>query len=120
MNIRQHRNLCVVVGICVTVSACAANPKKTIFNPDNPTMESLLGANSARNARITTEKVSQADAIAHNGSSYPNQNVFKELDNPTLFLYVEPHVTKSGTYIPGLTIPLKLYEQVEFALPGEL
>ena len=60
------------------------------------------------------------ESLAHNGSINPDQNVFRELDNPTLFLYIEAHVTAQQTYIPGMTVPFKRYREVEFALPGEL
>lgn len=102
------------------LGGCGGNPKRTIFNESNPSMESLLAINQSSKIAFTKAPVSRSDAIAHSGTLHPNQNVFRELENPTLFLYIEPHVTKSGTYIPGMTVPYKLYNQVEFALPGEL
>ena len=102
------------------VSACGANPKRTIFNPANPTMESILAVKGSSVSTYSHTPIERGDAIAHNGTLHPQQNVFRELDNPTLFITIEPHVTKSGTYIPGMTVPYKLYKQVEFALPGEL
>jgi len=101
------------------LAACGGNPQRTIFNDANPSMESLLAVNASQSINHSREPVTRSEAIAHNGTTYPNQNVFRELENPTLILYIEPHVTRSGTYIPGMTVPYKLYQQVEFALPGE-
>ncbi len=110
----------IVLLLIAALSGCAGNPKRTIFNDANPSMESILAVNQSSNVTFSKARVSRGEAIAHNGSRHPNQNVFRELENPTLFLYIEPHVTNSGTYIPGMTVPYKLYKQVEFALPGEL
>lgn len=102
------------------LTGCGANPKKEIFNPENPTMESILLGNDASVSTYSYRAHSRDEAVAHNGTVNPNQILFRELDNPTLFLYIEPHVTAQQTYIPGMTVPLKRYREVEFALPGEL
>ena len=121
MNRIKQRHLAGLLLIGVPLlTACGGNPKRTIFNASNPSMESILAVNQSSSVAFTKQPVSRSEAIAHNGTLHPNQNVFRELENPTLFLYIEPHVTKSGTYIPGMTVPYKLYQQVEFALPGEL
>jgi len=113
------------IAISISISAgllsgCGGNPKPTIFNDANPSMESLLAINQSSKVAFPQASVTRSEAIAHSSTVHPNQNVFRELENPTLFLYIEPHVTQSGTYIPGMTVPYKLYQQVEFALPGEL
>jgi len=104
----------------VLLTACGTNAKQAIFNPTNPSMESILASSRSSDLEFSAVAATRSEAIAHSGTLHPHQNVFRELENPTLFLYIEPHVTQSGTYIPGMTVPFKLYQQVEFALPGEL
>jgi len=106
--------------LTVLVSGCGSNPKKVIFDKDNPTMESILQGNTKGSLTYTDKAHGREESLAHNSTNHLNQNVFRELDNPTLFLYIEPHVTKGGTYLPGMTVPYKQYNKVEFALPGEL
>ena len=112
-------NKLLLVGVCLmAVAGCTRAPHKAIFT-DGPTMESVLG-NANRQTMIYTKMPhSREESIAYNSEYQPLKNVFKELENPTLELYVEPHVTDKDSYIPGFVIPFKLYEQVEFALPGE-
>ncbi len=45
---------------------------------------------------------------------------FARLANPTLILYVFPHLGADNQYpIPGYSTAFPLYEQVYYALPGE-
>jgi integrating conjugative element protein (TIGR03752 family) len=44
---------------------------------------------------------------------------FPRLPNPTLVLYVYPHLTAEGHPVPGYATSFPLYEGVEYALPGE-
>lgn len=110
----------LVVLIAIFISGCGSTPKGVIFDKDNPTMESILQGNTKGSLTFTDKAHDRDESFAHNGTAHPNQNVFRELDNPTLFLYIEPHVTNAGTYLPGMTVPYKQYNKVEFALPGEL
>jgi len=111
--------------ICIgalLLNGCSANPKKTIFSEDSPTMESiLLGGSygSHHQVQFTKEQTSERELKDHNSSINGHKNVFAELNNPTLLLYIEPHKTAGGSFIPGFTVPLKMYDRVQFALPGE-
>lgn len=106
--------------LAVLISGCGSTPKSVIFDKNSPTMESILQGNAKGSLTFSDKVHGRSESLAHNGTVNTNQNVFRELDNPTLFLYIEPHVTKGGTYLPGMTVPYKQYSKVEFALPGEL
>lgn len=106
--------------LTVLIGGCGSTPKSVIFDKDSPTMESILQGNAKGKLTFSEKAHGRGESLAHNGTVNANQNVFRELDNPTLFLYIEPHVTKGGTYLPGMTVPYKQYNKVEFALPGEL
>lgn len=47
------------------------------------------------------------------------QALFPKLPNPSLVLYVFPHLTASGQPVPGYATSFTLYEKTEYALPGE-
>ena len=113
------RIICTVL-LTVIMSGCSSTPRSVIFDKNSPTMESILQGNAKGSLTFSDKAHSRRESLAHNGTVNNNQNVFRELDNPTLFLYIEPHVTKGGTYLPGMTVPYKQYNRVEFALPGEL
>lgn len=44
---------------------------------------------------------------------------FSRLPNPTLVMYVYPHLSGQGYPVPGYATHFTLYETVEYALPGE-
>jgi conjugative transfer region lipoprotein (TIGR03751 family) len=47
--------------------------------------------------------------------------VFPRLPNPTLVMYVFPHLSgKKRTPVPGYVTTFPFYERVEYALPGEI
>jgi conjugative transfer region lipoprotein (TIGR03751 family) len=45
---------------------------------------------------------------------------FPRLPNPTLVLYVFPHLTAEGLPVPGYATAFDVYPSAPFALPGEL
>ena len=48
------------------------------------------------------------------------RQLFPRLPNPTLVLYVFPHLTPDGLPVPGYATAFDLYPSAPFALPGEL
>ena len=47
--------------------------------------------------------------------------LFPRLPNPTLVMYVFPHLAgETRAPVPGYTTAFPMYEQVEYALPGEV
>lgn len=49
------------------------------------------------------------------------QAQFRHLPNPTLYMFVAPHLTTNdGVPIPGYLTEFKLYTQDHYALPGEI
>ena len=46
--------------------------------------------------------------------------LFPRLPNPTLIMFVYPHLTEQGTPVPGYATQFEMYERSEYALPGEV
>ena len=47
-------------------------------------------------------------------------NLFPMLPNPTLVMYVDPHLSEAGYPVPGYATAFTLYDRPRFALPGEV
>ena len=45
---------------------------------------------------------------------------FPRLPNPTLIMYIFPHLSAEGTPVPGYSTMFPLYEKPHYALPGEI
>ncbi len=45
---------------------------------------------------------------------------FPRLPNPTIVMFVFPHLSAERTPVPGYSTMFQLYSNVEYALPGEL
>lgn len=45
---------------------------------------------------------------------------FPRLPNPTIIMYIFPHLSLEDTPVPGYSTMFQMYESVEYALPGEI
>ena len=45
--------------------------------------------------------------------------LFPRLPNPTLIMYIDPHLTQSSHPVPGYSTAFPMYETDQYALPGE-
>jgi conjugative transfer region lipoprotein (TIGR03751 family) len=45
--------------------------------------------------------------------------LFPLLPNPQLVLFVYPHLSPKGHPVPGYSVPFRMYEKDEYAMPGE-
>lgn len=45
--------------------------------------------------------------------------LFPRLPNPTLVMFVYPHMSRAGVPVPGYSTAFPLFDKVEYALPGE-
>ncbi len=45
---------------------------------------------------------------------------FPRLPNPTIIMFVFPHLSEENTPVPGYSTMFQLYPRAEYALPGEL
>jgi conjugative transfer region lipoprotein (TIGR03751 family) len=110
------------------VTACASNP-----NPDERPLpqtgktmtqiyqeQMLKGQNTSE---IPLSDINQRAVITDRHSTSLTSNnalnvTFKRVPNPSLTLFVYPHL-KSDMPIPGYSTGLSLYEKNHYALPGE-
>lgn len=60
------------------------------------------------------------DLNGYTRTAYSEINeLFPRLPNPTLIMYIDPHLTQAGHPVPGYSTAFPMYETVQYALPGE-
>jgi len=106
------------------ISGCASNAPLKELSKEGPSTAQLMrqlstqsNAQSLQNIR----PVYDANFGAYTRNSHNElEHLFPRLPNPTLVMYVYPHISTSGVPVPGYSTAFPMYEQaVEYALPGE-
>jgi conjugative transfer region lipoprotein (TIGR03751 family) len=125
------------------LSACATGDKESILPQDGPSMKEVYQRHFSQesgdaNQSVRTPSIKPyrpAELPIEQQEKYQNQNPistpftqstrqaqqqFPRLKNPTLILYVFPHLSHEGHIpVPGYATGFSFYETIEFALPGE-
>lgn len=113
---------------CTTTSS-----KEDTFPQTGPTMEEVYKSNinetSASSEPNYSNRREQQRPLADSEESLAGytreanneiQSIFPTLHNPTLVMYVFPHLsTNSRLPVPGYSTSFSMYERTEYALPGE-
>ncbi len=117
--------LIFTVAVLVVLSACASN-KEDLIPSNGPSMEEIYtsGLNGNSGKPPSGKKVDRRYMSAPNVDSLPEVHLalndeFPEFPNPTLYLYVNKHVTSGGVPVIGYTTKFKMFSRVHYALPGE-
>lgn len=122
----------ILLGALISLTACTAS-KDSVLRPDGRDIKTIY------EAHLTDIGLDDRDAVRavlqhrplSSGEVDLNgyvRDAFNELDahfprlpNPTLVLYVFPHlVGEERVPVPGYATTFPLFRQVEYALPGEL
>jgi len=113
------------------VSGCAGT-KETTLPQDGPSMQAIYDAHfegladdtHGPRSTVSTRPLASGEAdLAGLSLSAFNalEMVFPRLPNPTLVLYVFPHLAgREGLPVPGYSTTFTFYERVHYALPGEV
>lgn len=128
------------ISLLLGLTGCAST-KDSVLPQDGPTMkqiydqhfealrgQSVKGARAGLTDRSGTAIPSRGIAPAElDLSSYTRdahneiEALFPRLPNPTLVMFVYPHLSgQEGVPVPGYATSFPMYEQVEYALPGEV
>ena len=105
------------------MSACALHEAPALQR-DGPTTLEIYSNHMHRVDSLTVEDIHFDKETIRNGPSLElreeSQHFPKFLRNPTLHMYVYPHlVTSDQVPIPGYWTVFQLYSQNHYALPGE-
>lgn len=103
------------------LGACAS--KDGVIPPSDKTMNDIYEAHMGKTqggvASMSRFPCPEGMAPWTREQVNEHQNLFPRLRNPDLVMYVFPHLGESGAPVPGYSTVFPLYEQVEYALPGE-
>lgn len=128
----MNHNRWLLTGISTGVlllSGCTTfQPRQTVFNPEAPRMSTIYSSASGgtadprQRAVISNNPNPGGEAIAGytREAQTETQQLFPEIANPVLVMFVFPHISAGRVPVPGFSTPFTLYEKTSFALPGEL
>ncbi|MEW8027958.1 MAG: TIGR03751 family conjugal transfer lipoprotein [Candidatus Thiodiazotropha endolucinida] len=122
-----------VLGLISLVLAGCASTKDTVLPQDGPSMKAIYEGHvhemNADNPQVIRGELGDRPIVAGDAALHGyTRDAFNEIDvlfprlpNPTLVMYIFPHLAgDAGAPVPGYTTAFPMYEQVEYALPGEV
>lgn len=92
----------------------------TFFNNNSPSLTKLTHHKNppALPTNLSPQQTLKADFIRDQATEL--ENGFTRLANPTLNMFIFPHLTKDGNPVPGYSTNFKLYKSDHYALPQEV
>lgn len=121
------------LGLISLVLAGCASTKDTVLPQDGPSMKAIYedhvhemnaGNPQVIRGELGSRSIVSGDAALHGYTRDAFNEIdvlFPRLPNPTLVMYIFPHLAgEAGAPVPGYTTAFPMYEQVEYALPGEV
>ncbi len=122
-----------VLALISAVLVGCAGTKDTVLPQHGPAMVSIyqrhLDQMNAEQPQILRHQLGHrpiqsgiADLHGYTRDAFNEiDNLFPRLPNPTLVMYVFPHLVGAvHAPVPGYATAFSMYEQVEYALPGEV
>lgn len=120
----------VLVWTSVLVTGCAST-KESVLPQDGPTMKAIYDQHMVGVQRSNHRQTIGGQPLPNSGIEHYQgfvreaaneiDTVFPRLPNPTLVMYIFPHLSGSErTPVPGYVTTFPFYETVEYALPGEV
>ena len=126
------RPIVTIAWISLALGGCAST-KESVLPQDGPSMKAIydahfegIGANDPLAVRreLGTRPLGDddVDLAGYSRTAHTElETIFPRLPNPTLVMYVFPHLAGSERVpVPGYATTFTLYERVEYALPGEV
>ncbi|MEW8474672.1 MAG: TIGR03751 family conjugal transfer lipoprotein [Candidatus Thiodiazotropha endolucinida] len=125
--------LIAALGLISLVLAGCASTKDTVLPQDGPSMKAIYEGHvhemNADNPQVIRGELGSRSIVSGEAALHGyTRDAFNEIDvlfprlpNPTLVMYIFPHLAgEAGAPVPGYTTAFPMYEQVEYALPGEV
>ena len=118
--------------ISLVLAGCAST-KDAVLPQDGPSMQAIyedhVNTMNARDPQVIRGELGRRPVVTGEAALQGyTREAFNEIDvlfprlpNPTLVMYVFPHLASDARApVPGYTTAFPMYEQVEYALPGEV
>ena len=126
------RPIVTIAWISLALGGCAST-KESVLPQDGPSMKAIydahfegMGADDPLAVRreLGTRPLgdNDVDLAGYSRTAHTElETIFPRLPNPTLVMYVFPHLAGSERVpVPGYATTFTLYERIEYALPGEV
>jgi conjugative transfer region lipoprotein (TIGR03751 family) len=123
--------LIFVLGL-ISLAGCAST-KEAVLPQDGPSMKTIYERHihemNAHDPQVVRGELGNRPLLTGEAALQGyTRDAFKEIDvlfprlpNPTLVMYVFPHLAgETQAPVPGYATAFPMYEQVEYALPGEV
>ena len=121
------------LGLISLVLAGCASTKDTVLPQDGPSMKTIyedhVSEMNARDPKVVRGELGNRPIVTGEAALQDyTREAFNEIDvlfprlpNLTLVMYVFPHLAgETQAPVPGYATAFPMYEQVEYALPGEV
>ena len=125
--------LTLALSLISQVLAGCASTKEAVLPQDGPSMKAIYEGHvqemNARDPQLLRGELGNRPIMTGDAALQGyTRDAFKEIDvlfprlpNPTLVMYVFPHLAgETQAPVPGYATAFPMYEQVEYALPGEV
>ncbi len=115
-----------LISLTVCLAACSGSFRAiSTHSEDAFTIEQIYNQHHAESGQEFERRSFVPQGTTHlSGYSRQAHNElalhFPRLPNPTIVMYVFPHLSSEGTPVPGYSTTFSMYETVEYALPGEI
>ena len=117
----------VMISVALMLTGCSAANFTSPLPTDGPTMREIMERGESASLPDSLPAPVRHLPQLQDGLYGYTRSVFNELDvlfprlpNPTIVMYVFPHLSLEDTPIPGYSTMFQLYDRDHFALPGEL
>ena len=118
-----------LAAVLISLAGCTTT-KEAVLGQDGPTMQAIY-TQHMQGLQKDRQTLVRATPLAHDGiaryhgfvreAARELETRFPRLPNPTLVMYVYPHLSGSErTPVPGYVTTFPLYARIEYALPGEV
>ncbi|MAZ69119.1 hypothetical protein [Porticoccus sp.] len=108
------RTLALILISTGLISGCASS-KSRVFGKDMPSMKVIHDSRFQKEDAVPLEKPLREVQL----KEPVTDSDFQWLPNPTLTMYVFPHLSSAGHPVPGYSTFFRLYTQDHIAAPGE-
>ncbi|HBO11257.1 MAG TPA: TIGR03751 family conjugal transfer lipoprotein [Halieaceae bacterium] len=126
------RPIVTIAWISLALGGCAST-KESVLPQDGPSMKAIYDAHfegmGADDPYVLRRELgtrplgdNDVDLAGYSRTAHTElETIFPRLPNPTLVMYVFPHLAGSERVpVPGYATTFTLYDRVEYALPGEV
>lgn len=117
------RALTLLIAV-IWISGCSTSAPMKKLQTNGQSTSELMRGHSGLNSGANSSKPIRP-VFDYNYSQYTRNSMseldvlFPRLPNPTLVMYVYPHISQAGVPVPGYSTAFALFDKVEYALPGE-